>query len=56
MAGPTEKSNMYANSRPPSEAIIEVIQTIESCHLAEKAAEIVAGIIRYAKTTITPPT
>ena len=56
MAGPTEKSRLYAKSNPPNEAKMAVTQIIAICRTKREVniADIVAGIIKYANTTTTP--
>ena len=56
MAGPTEKSKKYANSRPPKEATMAATHAINirKPQCAENRADIVAGIIRNENTTTTP--
>ena len=58
IAGPTEKSQKYANSSPPKEANEAAAQAINNrkAKFAENRAEIVAGMIRNENTVTTPVT
>ena len=58
IAGPTEKSQKYANSSPPKEANEAAAHAIKirKTQLVENRADIVAGIIRKENTVTTPVT
>ena len=58
IAGPTEKSQKYANSNPAKEANDAATQAINirKLQVIENRAEIVAGMMRKEKTVTTPET
>ena len=56
IAGPTEKSNLYANRKPASEESVPLRPATarRGPQRDEKSADMVAGIMRNANTTTTP--
>ena len=58
IAGPTEKSQKYANSKPTKEANEAVAHAINirKARFAENRVDIVAGMIRKENTVTTPVT
>ena len=58
MAGPTEKSQKYANSKPAKEATMAATHAINirKPQCSENRADIVAGITRNENTVTTPVT